>query len=113
MTLVDAVPAVTSHDEAVQVIGSQRAVEHVVVVDADRHPTALLMRVAGGRGDVLRSRLLIAGTSELVSDVSVRAATRDAETRFDPVVCRDEHGRYQGIVTVDRLLHALATRDLD
>jgi hypothetical protein len=29
------------------------------------------------------------------------------------VVCRDEHGRYQGIVTVDRLLHALATRDPD
>jgi EAL domain-containing protein (putative c-di-GMP-specific phosphodiesterase class I) len=109
-TLVAAVPAVTSHEEAVQVLGSQRAGEHVVVVDNDRHPTALLMRIAGDQGDAVRSKLLIAGMSELLSDVSVRAAARDAETRFDPVVCRDEHGRYQGIVTVDRLLHALATR---
>jgi EAL domain-containing protein (putative c-di-GMP-specific phosphodiesterase class I) len=108
--LVDIVPAVTSHDEAAQVLGSQN-LNYVVIVNDDRHPTALLMRISGDQDDALRSQVLIAGTSERVSDVSVRAAARDAETRFDPVVCRDEHGRYKGIVTVDRLLHVLATRN--
>jgi hypothetical protein len=82
-----------------------------VIVNDNRHPTALLTRVACDRGGTLRSTLLIAGTTECVSDVSARAAARDAETRFDPVVCRDEHGCYKGVVTVDRLLNALAARD--
>jgi EAL domain-containing protein (putative c-di-GMP-specific phosphodiesterase class I) len=110
--LVDPVPAVASRDEAIQLLERQRAVEHVVIVNDDRHPTALLTRLTCDRGDTLRSTLLIARATERVSDVSARAAVRDAETRFDPVVCRDEHGCYKGVVTVDRLLNALAARDM-
>jgi CBS-domain-containing membrane protein len=46
-----------------------------------------------------------------VADVACRAVARDAETRLHPVVCCDERGRFQGIVTLDRLLGALAACD--
>lgn len=108
--LMTTVPAVASDDEALQTFATQLDIEHVVVVDDHMRPAALIGRVTTGRGTTARSRLLLARTSEHVTHVAHRAAARDSETRFDPVVCLDERGRFAGIVPVDRLLDALATR---
>jgi CBS-domain-containing membrane protein len=73
-------------------------------------PTALLGRAVVARGDTSGSPL-VAQTSDRVADVACWAVARDAETRLHPVVCCDERGRFQGIVTLDRLLGALAACD--
>jgi hypothetical protein len=45
--------------------------------------------------------------SEPADEVARRAMAREVDQRFDPVVCRDARGRYQGIVTIERLVERL------
>lgn len=106
--LVDAVPAAASDEHALEAFVTQPLVEHVVIVDEHRRPTGILGRAAAARGDASCRDLLLARSTDRVADVAARVAARDAAARFDPVVCRDERGRYQGVVTVDRLLNTLA-----
>ena len=51
-----------------------------------------------------------APSSEDPGEVARRAMIRPAETRFDPLVICDADGSYVGVVTVERLLVALAGR---
>jgi CBS-domain-containing membrane protein len=108
--LVATVPVAGSRAEAVEMFATHPAVEHVALVDDHMRPTALLGRTFVARGDA-SGPPLVAQTSDRVAEVACRAVARDAETRLHPVVCCDERGRFQGIVTVDRLLGALATCD--
>lgn len=105
--LVDVVPAVTSDEEAKQTLIGHPGAEHVVIVDQDRRPTAVVDRAVALGEKPPCGRPLMARISESVHDVARRVVARD-RGRFDPVVCRDEQGCYQGIVTVDRLLSVLA-----
>jgi hypothetical protein len=107
-TLIEVVPAVDSEDEARHTLIGRPDTEHVVIVDHYRRPTAIVDRaVAFGQEPPCRRPLLVR-ISESVHDVARRVVARDRGTRFDPVICRDEQGCYQGIVTVDKLLNALA-----
>jgi EAL domain-containing protein (putative c-di-GMP-specific phosphodiesterase class I) len=107
-TLIEVVPAVDSEEEARHTLIGRPDTEHVVIVDHYRRPTAIVDRaVAFGQEPPCRRPLLVR-ISESVHDVARRVVARDRGTRFDPVICRDEQGCYQGIVTVDKLLNALA-----
>jgi CBS domain-containing protein len=108
--LIAPVPTTASRDEALEMFATHPAVEHVAVVDDHHRPIALLGRAAVARGDTSGAPL-VARTSERVAEVASRVVARDAEVRLDPVACCDERGRFQGIVTLDRLLDALATYD--
>jgi EAL domain-containing protein (putative c-di-GMP-specific phosphodiesterase class I) len=108
--LIATVPVIGSRDKALETFATDPAVEHVALVDDHMRPTALLGRAVVARGDTSGSPL-VAQTSDRVADVACRAVARDAETRLHPVVCCDERGRFQGIVTLDRLLGALAACD--
>jgi EAL domain-containing protein (putative c-di-GMP-specific phosphodiesterase class I)/CBS domain-containing protein len=108
--LIATIPTTASRDEALEMFATHPAVEHVAVVDDHLRPIALLGRAAVARGDT-SGALLVAQTSERVAEVASRVVARDAAVRLDPVACCDEHGRFQGIVTLDRLLDALASYD--
>lgn len=106
--LLQTAPIAESVEGAEALLSSDATLEHIVIVDADTRPVSLLSRTVAGRSFGPRADLLLARMSEPAADVARRAATRDAAVRFDPVVCRDGRGRYQGIVTVDQLLRRLA-----
>jgi hypothetical protein len=43
----------------------------------------------------------------LPRDALLRATTRDARERFQPLLCTDNAGRYLGIVRIERLISAV------
>jgi EAL domain-containing protein (putative c-di-GMP-specific phosphodiesterase class I) len=106
--LLDIVPAVTSEEDARRALADEPQIEHVVMVDRLQRPLAIIDRAVAEGHKPSCGRPLLVRISESVQDVARRVVMRDADTRFEPVVCRDEQGRYQGMVTVDQLLHALA-----
>lgn len=107
--LLDVVPAATSPEQARDLLMTDASHDCVVVVDDDHfRPVGLLTRARAAAGDAPVADLLLARISESTSDVARRVATRAVGCRFDPIVCRDGKGRYQGIVTIDRLLRKLA-----
>ncbi|NHC15310.1 EAL domain-containing protein, partial [Motilibacter sp. E257] len=44
-----------------------------------------------------------------LGDAALRAVSRPADRRFDPLVCVDDTGRYVGVVLLDAIVTALAT----
>lgn len=108
--LLATAPTAASRNEAVEVLTGRMPVEHVVVVDDDLCPTSLVSRDGMAKGYTPSRPLLVARADEPAAAVAARAAARDRETLFDPVICCDDHGRFSGIVTVDRLLDALAAQ---
>jgi EAL domain-containing protein (putative c-di-GMP-specific phosphodiesterase class I) len=82
----------------------------VVVVDTDARPLQLWVR---NTEDVPPSGFLhpvmTVQASEQAHDVVARAMTRPPQTRFDPVVCIDDDGRYVGLVHVEHLVTATIT----
>lgn len=80
-----------------------------VQVDGHGRPAALSW--AGdpiGAADLLRVK-----ADEGVAEVARRAMARDAVTRFAPVVCCDDVGRYVGLIRVERLVEVLSGRSSD
>lgn len=101
-------------DGAAGLLGEQRDLELVAVVD--RHDRALcLLRRGQRRGDedadwqVVPITLRATANASL-TDVATRAMTRSERTRFDPVVCTDAYGGYLGVVRLERLVSRLAER---
>jgi EAL domain-containing protein (putative c-di-GMP-specific phosphodiesterase class I) len=86
------------------------APRHVVVVDARSRPKQLWLRnteadaPSGWTHPVLTA---VAGDQD--HEIVARAMTRPPQTRFDPVVCVDEIGRYVGLVHVEHLVTATVT----
>lgn len=85
----------------------------VVRVDGSRRPT--VMRVATESGELVRaaSQLLRVKRDASLGEVARRAIARSDEHRWDPIVVIDERGNFEGVVTVERLVVALADLSAD
>lgn len=81
--------------------------EHIVAVDAEGRPAAVLDRPAHERGTAPRPALCLLGALP-VADAARRAMARPLATRLDPVAVVDQRGGYTGIVPIDRLVGSLA-----
>jgi EAL domain-containing protein (putative c-di-GMP-specific phosphodiesterase class I) len=81
----------------------------VAVTDDDGRPVGLLVRGSDGRWLHKRDVLAVQPEDEPAA-VARRAMARDPLSRFDPVACCDETGRFMGLVAVDALVGALADR---
>ncbi|MDT7538948.1 MAG: hypothetical protein QOI82_2533 [Actinomycetota bacterium] len=82
----------------------------VVIVDARTRPQRLWVRNRESgepTGWLHPVTTVVAG--EQAHDVVARAMTRPAHTRFDPLVCVDEIGKYVGLVHVEHLVTASVT----
>lgn len=108
--LAEVAPVASSIDDAREVLRDDPALRHVVLVDHDEgvRPVGLLSRAQAFEPSPSPGRPLLARLSESAADVARRAMTREHDRRFDPVVCRDGRGDYQGIVIIDRPVHRLA-----
>jgi len=106
--LLERVPAVPVDPEAVRVaFSSQPHLEHVVTIDRTGRPVGVLDRVSFDRGVGPREPLRLPPATPL-ADVARRAMARPLAQRWDPVVCVDDAGTYQGVVPLDRVMGALA-----
>jgi EAL domain-containing protein (putative c-di-GMP-specific phosphodiesterase class I) len=94
------VPSVVANPGALP--GSSAA----VVVDDDGRAAGLLVRASGRWA--LKRRLLSIQPGESPAMVARQAMNRPPDDRFDPIVCDDETGRFVGLVSIDRLMGALA-----
>lgn len=107
--LVETAPVVSSADDARAAMLAEPGLSYLVLVEGDgARPVGLMPRAHALRGLPPIAPLLLSRMSEPAVSVARRAMTRDADRRFDPVVCRDGQGNYQGIVTIDRLMGRLA-----
>jgi EAL domain-containing protein (putative c-di-GMP-specific phosphodiesterase class I) len=107
--LVETVPIASSVDDARAMLRGDPALYHIVLVDGDERvrPVGLLSRAQAFEPSPVPSQPLCALMSEPADEVARRAMAREVDQRFDPVVCRDARGRYQGIVTIERLVERL------
>lgn len=85
-----------------------------VAIRVDRGGRPLEMRLVDEEGARLRMEydLLRAKTGTPVAEVALRVTTRRERLRWDPIVCIDDQGNLDGIVTVPRILSALANHCL-
>ncbi|KQX75151.1 hypothetical protein ASD10_08130 [Aeromicrobium sp. Root472D3] len=96
----------TRHPEATRsVLAEATGFEHVVVVDEQHRPVALLHH-AGGRHEPVD--VMTVNVDTPVADVVSRAMARPAEHRFVPLCCTDGAGRFVGILRMERLMAHLA-----
>jgi EAL domain-containing protein (putative c-di-GMP-specific phosphodiesterase class I) len=118
--LVERVPTVSAQElddaaalaAARALLAEDPGLDLVVVVDGAGHPTALLrpgLRAGEAGRDlrVLPVSLRVRPASPVV-EVAVRAMTRVAARRFDPVVCVDAGGTLLGVVRAERMTLRLA-----
>jgi EAL domain-containing protein (putative c-di-GMP-specific phosphodiesterase class I)/CBS domain-containing protein len=102
--MVTTVAAEGSNFAARAAFASDSGLEMVVRVDAAHRPEGLHRR---GHDATTVPTMTIKG-DESLSDIAQRMVLRPTQTRWDPVVCVDGLGRYQGIVRAEVLVHALA-----
>ena len=76
---------------------------HVAIVDDRGRPLALFSRDSASERPAMRVE-----AREPITAVARRALTRPVAQRFDPLVCCDGRGTYQGLVNVERLIERLA-----
>jgi EAL domain-containing protein (putative c-di-GMP-specific phosphodiesterase class I) len=88
---------------AVERLLADQPARHVAILDRRGRPIALFCRDGASERSPMRVE-----AREPIADVARRALTRPASQRFDPLVCCDAHGRYQGMVKVERLIETLA-----
>jgi hypothetical protein len=91
-----------------QTFATHLELEHVVVLDAGKRPVAVVPRAGFFRGGASERTPLRVDLRESVIAVARRAMERAPGERFDPVVCCDARGRYEGVVSVERLVEGLA-----
>jgi EAL domain-containing protein (putative c-di-GMP-specific phosphodiesterase class I) len=80
---------------------------HVVVVNADEHPVTIVGRDAEGLPTEVTKPLCV-GAGSSFARIAREAMTRPEEHQFDPLVFRDEIGRYVGLIPMENLIEALA-----
>ncbi len=111
-SLVEQAPAVAAGDEiadaAATAFATDEGLEWVVLLDERDRPVGLCARENRSRGVLSISEVLVVGATNGVPEVAQRAMLRPPAQRFDPLVCCDANGGYAGIVTLDRLVEALA-----
>jgi EAL domain-containing protein (putative c-di-GMP-specific phosphodiesterase class I) len=72
------------------------------------------MRIVDANGERIRAahELLRVKRSSAISAVALRSAARPERMRWDPIVCVDDLGHFEGIIHVHRLVWELASRDV-
>jgi EAL domain-containing protein (putative c-di-GMP-specific phosphodiesterase class I) len=100
--LAEHAPRVTATAAALGEFARDAAVTWVVVVDEHDRPIGLIDRCGGTYPP------LSVLPAERLADVARRVASRPAGERQAPVALCDEHARFVGLVTVERLLGRLA-----
>jgi EAL domain-containing protein (putative c-di-GMP-specific phosphodiesterase class I) len=80
--------------------------EHVVVVDEASRPVSLLHQGALGAWEPLE--VLTVNVDTPVPEAVTRALARPRATRFSPITCTDDAGRFVGILRIERLMEHLA-----
>lgn len=95
-------------DAAAAAFSDDPELRWIPTVDARRRPVGLFERSATERGAPPDDRLLAVTPSSPLAAVAQRAMLRPHATRFHPLVCCDERGRYLGLVSIDRIVAALA-----
>lgn len=109
-------PPEVEHDDDPRVVsivlsatfGASRGVRFVPLLDGRGRPVGLAERCSHERGEPPSEELLVVSLAARVPDVARRAMARPAAIRFHPLVCCDERGAYIGLVSVERLVMALA-----
>ena len=94
------------HD-AVAMLSADPALDVVPVVDRWSRPVGVLTREAAMSGHPAASPQKVKTTSP-IAEVAARAMTRPLASRFHPLVCCDDAGRYLGVVRLERLVEELA-----
>jgi hypothetical protein len=79
----------------------------LIVVDDEVRPVGLVERAALLRGEPFEHRVFTVTPSMSFRAVARVAALRPPRDRLRPLACCDAHGRYEGLVRVERLLEAL------
>ncbi len=97
-----------SLEEARALFASLVGRDCVAVLDDGRRPLGVIHRsdVEAGRVQV-RQTLLIA-PQLTIALAAQRAMLRDADRRFDDLICRSAAGRYLGVLSMHRVVEALA-----
>ena len=108
--LVESAPAWPGGDAAAVggAFAADAGLQWVVLLDANGRPAGLHERAAFARGEPPVHELLTVGATNGIAEVAQRAMLRPAPRRFDPLVCCDPGGAYAGLVSLERLVDALA-----
>ena len=80
------------------------------VTDERGRPVGIVSRARYGAGDGELASPLCALDGEDAAALARRAMSRPRATRFDPVICCDDAGRYLGPIEIERLIEVLAAR---
>ncbi len=87
--------------------GANPALRYIPLVEGER-PVGMAERSAHQRGEPPVDDVLVVSLSARVPDVALRAIARPPVTRFHPLACCDQRGRFMGMVPVERLVAVLA-----
>ena len=81
-----------------------------LVVLQDNHDRPLAVITERDAPDNAAATALKVNVDTPLADAALRAITRSPAEWATPLLCTDNAGRYVGIVRIQRILHALATR---
>jgi EAL domain-containing protein (putative c-di-GMP-specific phosphodiesterase class I) len=100
--------AYTARDvaSAAAVLPETSGFDALVIVDEHRRPTSILEQDGGGAWGA--SDVLAVNVDTPLADAVARAMSRPRITRFTPLVCTDNAGRFVGILRLERLMAHLA-----
>jgi EAL domain-containing protein (putative c-di-GMP-specific phosphodiesterase class I) len=103
---VEVAPAVEGEEAAAHLLTVDERIDVVVLVDELRRPFSLAVRE--GSGVRFRANVLRVHAAAEVRDIVLRALTRDAGVRFDPIACTHDDGSLLGILRIEHLVEHLA-----
>jgi hypothetical protein len=109
--LVEHVPTLPEpvSPRALGVLFDRRPVpEYIALIDGHGRPSGIVRRADHVRGDGPVRNLMLVTADMPLAAVGRRAMTRPPARRFDPLVCWDAGGRYEGLVRIERVVDALA-----
>jgi EAL domain-containing protein (putative c-di-GMP-specific phosphodiesterase class I) len=104
--LLESCPSATSLEQAAAVLGSNVGLDIVVVLDHHSRPTAVAD--AESLSVAMTSDAMRVNLSTPITEAAQRAIGRPPYSRFQPLVCTDNAGRYVGIVRMERLIEQLS-----
>jgi hypothetical protein len=86
---------------------------HGACVRVERSMRPIELRVVDERGEHLREQheLLRVKRGSSLAAVALRSAARPERLRWDPIVCVDELGHFEGVIYVHKLVRALANQE--
>jgi EAL domain-containing protein (putative c-di-GMP-specific phosphodiesterase class I) len=94
--------------EARRRLSEEPGATFLAVADELGRPVGLVSRERFAAGDQRLTPALCTAVDEEPAQLARRAMARPPETRFDPLLCCDDAGRYLGTIEIERLVEALA-----